>query len=84
MEALALEYAFFTLKLHKLQCEVLAFNELVIKLHKKFGFIVEGTLREQHKIDGEYGDIYRLGLLKAEWEEKRKDMLNKLLNMVKR
>ena len=84
MEALALEYAFLVLKLHKLQCEVLAFNEPVIKLHKKFGFMVEGILREQHKIDGKYVDIYRLGLLKLEWEEKRNDMLAKLLNMAKR
>ena len=81
MEALALEYAFSVLKLHKLKCEVLAFNKPVIKLHNKFGFMVEGIFREQHKTDKEYVDIYCLGLLKVEWECKRNDMLVKLLNM---
>src|SRR5690554_5898380 len=36
MEYLALEYAFGTLRLHKLYCEVLAFNSGVITLHQKF------------------------------------------------
>lgn len=79
MEFLALDHAFSNLKLHKLNCEVLAFNTPVIRLHEKFGFKVEGIFRDQHKKDHEYVDIYRLGILSAEWAEKRSDMLNKLL-----
>lgn len=41
MEYLALEYAFKDMGLHKLFCEVLAFNAPVIKLHQKFGFKIE-------------------------------------------
>ncbi|WP_262383821.1 UDP-4-amino-4,6-dideoxy-N-acetyl-beta-L-altrosamine N-acetyltransferase [Pseudomonas fragi] len=81
MEFLALECAFNQLTLHKLYCEVLAFNAPVIKLHQKFGFSVEGILREHHKIDDTFIDIYRLGLLKTEWAEKRTDMLNKLIKL---
>ena len=78
MEYLTLEYVFGVLKLHKLYCEVLAFNTPVIKLHQKFGFALEGVLRQHHLVDGEYVDIHRLGLLQAEWANKRLDMLNKL------
>jgi UDP-4-amino-4,6-dideoxy-N-acetyl-beta-L-altrosamine N-acetyltransferase len=78
MEFLALEHVFGTLKLRRLCCEVLAFNTAVIKLHQKFGFHVEGILRQHHRIDDAHVDIYRLGILDSEWEAKRVEMLNKL------
>lgn len=78
MEFLMMEYAFGTLQLHKLFCEVLAFNTLVIKLHQKFGFKVEGIFREQHKVNDDFVDIYRLGILAAEWQEQRQAMCDKL------
>ncbi|WP_150303090.1 UDP-4-amino-4,6-dideoxy-N-acetyl-beta-L-altrosamine N-acetyltransferase [Pseudomonas saliphila] len=83
MEYLALNYAFDQLGLRKLQCEVLAFNEAVIKLHQKFGFTVEGVLREQHRIDGRFVDVYRLGLLAPEWAGHREAMHSKLAKIVK-
>ena len=78
MEYLALEYAFTALKLNKLCCEVLAFNEAVIKLHKKFAFVVEGVLREQHRVAATFVDVYRLGLLAREWADQRPRMAEKL------
>ena len=57
---------------------MLAFNEAGVKLHKKFGFNVEGTFRDQHKISDEYVDVIRLGVVKSEWELVREDMLKKL------
>ncbi|MEY9200322.1 UDP-4-amino-4,6-dideoxy-N-acetyl-beta-L-altrosamine N-acetyltransferase [Sinorhizobium sp. CCBAU 05631] len=75
MEFLALDYAFFELKLHKLSCEVLDFNTTVIRLHKKFGFVEEGILRQQYQRDGTFYDIHRLGVLASEWIDKRNDML---------
>lgn len=80
MEYLALTHAFDVLKLHKLCCEVLAFNMPVVKLHEKFGFTVEGILREQHKAETGFVDIYRLGMLSTEWALKRDQMLAKLLD----
>ena len=79
MEYLALEYVFGFLKLHKLYCEVLTFNTPVIKLHQKFGFAVEGVLRQHHLVDGEFVDIHRLALIKAEWLNKRVEMINRLI-----
>lgn len=77
MECLALDYVFKDLRLHKLYCEVLAFNAAVIKLHQKFGFQVEGVFRQQHRQDEEFVDIYRLGLLASEWDQGRDSMMQK-------
>lgn len=79
MEYLMLEYAFNTLKLHKLYGEVLAFNTRVISLHQKFGFKVEGVLREQRKINDQFVDICMVGIIAAEWQEKRQAMYEKLI-----
>lgn len=78
MEFLALEYAFKQLGLHKLYCEVLAFNTSVIRLHEKYGFQVEGVMREHHKVDDAYVDIYKLGILSLEWVNKRQFMLDRI------
>ena len=78
MEYLMLEYAFDTLQLHKLYCEVLALNASVIKLHQRFGFKVEGVFRDQHKVTDHFVDTYRLGILSAEWREQRKSIYEKL------
>ena len=78
MEILALDYAFNQLGLHKLCCEVLSFNIPVIKLHEKFGFKLEGILRDQYHREGSFIDIYRLGLLAREWEIARDPMIVKL------
>lgn len=78
MEFLALEYAFSTLRLHKLYCEVLAFNAPVIGLHKKFGFQVEGIFRQQYRKDAEFIDVYRLGLMANEWSAKKPELVQKL------
>lgn len=83
MEYLALEYAFGKLDLHKLWCEVLAFNNQVIKLHEKFGFKVEGILRDQHKLDDGFVDVFLLGILSTEWSVKRDEMLIKVLGKSK-
>lgn len=83
MEYLAINYAFDELGLHKLQCEVLAYNEPVVRLHKKFGFSVEGVFKDQHRIKDRYVDIFRLALMRSEWAEHRELMQTKLLKLAK-
>lgn len=78
MEFLALEHVFNRLNLHKLYCDVLAFNSPVIKLHQKFGFQIEGIFRQQHLNENGYIDIYRLGIVSNEWQSKRLEILKKL------
>lgn len=79
MEFLMLEHAFNDLQLQKLYCEVLAFNTPVIKLHQKFGFSIEGIFRQQQKVNADFVDIYRLGILAPEWQEHRPTIYEKLV-----
>ncbi|MGL5335667.1 MAG: UDP-4-amino-4,6-dideoxy-N-acetyl-beta-L-altrosamine N-acetyltransferase [Enterovibrio sp.] len=67
MEYAALLYIFDHLNLHKLRCEVLAFNKSVIKLHQKFGFMIEGRIRKAHFDGQHYHDILHLGIFSQEW-----------------
>ena len=82
MEFLALEKAFTCMQLRKLFCEVFSFNRNVIKLHAKFGFQVEGIMREHHKVSDEFIDVHRLGIFNREWQENRDRILNILLRKV--
>lgn len=77
MEFLAIDYAFSNLNLKKLHCEVLDFNKPVIRLHEKFGFTIEGILRQHHLVGERFADIYKLGLLDVEWQLHRSIMLDK-------
>ena len=63
-----LSYVFDELKLNKLCCEVLAFNELVVKIHQKYGSKIEGRLRKHIFKNGEFHDVIVMGILKEEWE----------------
>jgi len=67
MEYEALEYAFNVLNLHKLNCEVIYFNQAVINLHRKSGFMEEGLFRDFHYDGKAYHHVVRLGILKNEW-----------------
>jgi len=84
MEFLALDYAFNNLRLHKLYCEVLAYNSAVIKLHGKFGFSQEGIFKEQFKRGGNYIDIYRLGMLSSDWRKVRSEIEFKITSLEKK
>ena len=78
MEFLALEYAFKTLTVKKLCCEVLSFNSRVIKLHKKFGFREEGIFLKHIFKSGKYVDVVSLAMFDEEWTEKE-PLMRKLL-----
>lgn len=67
MERLALEYAFETLELHRLECEVLSSNRGVMEFHRRHGFNLEGTAREAYCRDNVRYDIYKLAMLGETW-----------------
>jgi len=72
VEYLVLEHAFGELGLHKLCCEVLSFNTAVVAMHKKFGFVEEGRLRDHWYRDGEWVDTHVLAMFEDAWAERRK------------
>lgn len=69
MELAALEYAFGELDLGKLWCEVLSSNPRVIAMHRKFGFLVEGTFRQHFELEGTLVDVVRLAMFRTHWEK---------------
>jgi UDP-4-amino-4,6-dideoxy-N-acetyl-beta-L-altrosamine N-acetyltransferase len=79
MEYLALNMAFSELNLHKLNCEVLDINPVVVNMHKKVGFTIEGTFREAHFNGERYCDIIRFGMLAHEWTDGYQERLKQRL-----
>lgn len=57
--------------LNKLWCEVLSFNERVIRLHELFGSKVEGVLRQHIYKNGEFHDVVRMAVLRGQWLKER-------------
>ena len=64
-----LNYVFLKLNLNKLCCEVLKENDLVVRIHKKYGSQVEGIRRQHIFKKGEFKDIVEMGILKEDWEK---------------
>jgi len=64
-------FVFDTLGLNKLCCEVLSFNDRVVALHEKFGSKVEGVMRQHIRKNGQYHDVVRMGMLRADWPAAR-------------
>jgi RimJ/RimL family protein N-acetyltransferase len=65
---LLIDYAFNELNLHRVQLNVVAYNERAIAAYKKIGFQSEGTYREYGCRDGKFYDLHLMGLLSKEWD----------------
>jgi UDP-4-amino-4,6-dideoxy-N-acetyl-beta-L-altrosamine N-acetyltransferase len=70
-ERFVMRHAFVDLGLDKLCCEVLATNDGVVKMHQRYGFQVDGTLRQHVIKAGERVDVVTLSLLREEWGSSR-------------
>jgi UDP-4-amino-4,6-dideoxy-N-acetyl-beta-L-altrosamine N-acetyltransferase len=68
MEQLALQHVFSTLGLRKLCCEVLDFNSRVVAFHERFGFEIEGRLKEHRMVDGRLCDVILMAAFAANWD----------------
>jgi RimJ/RimL family protein N-acetyltransferase len=64
-----IEYAFNDMNLHRLEGEVIEYNDVSKKVLETLGFKPEGRLREAKYSKGKYWDILRYGLLKNEYEK---------------
>lgn len=78
MEYLALEHAFGVLELNKLACEVIDFNEAVVRMHKRFGFVEEGRFADEVLRDGDYRAVVRLAHFRQRWEAQRDEMRQRI------
>lgn len=66
-EVLLMRHAFNSLNLNRIWGHVLDFNDRVMKLHNKVGFVQEGLLRQHIFKSGKYYDIITIGLLAADF-----------------
>ena len=78
VEYAILNYVFDELKLEKLCCEVLSFNEGVVEMHRRFGFAQEGLFRKHIFKREKFHDVVCLAILKEEWEGMRPQQEQKL------
>lgn len=76
-----LNFFFSNLKMNKLNCEVLEFNEKVVKLHKKFGFEIEGKKKQHIFRKKMFHDAILMGLNKKQWWVFRK-LIQKKYNLL--
>ena len=78
VEYFVLQYVFDELGFKKLCCEVLGFNESVIRMHKKFGFKEEGLFREHIIKNNKPHNVYCLAILRNEWNEIKSGIVKRL------
>lgn len=60
-------YAFNILNLHRIQLHVWVGNARAVKTYTECGYVLEGTLRQAMKHNGEYCDFHVMGILEPEW-----------------
>lgn len=76
---LMLEYAFSTLKLHKLTARVLSYNQGSRKMHEKAGYRKESYLKDELFLDGKYEDLIFYGAINpAEADRMQQDNKKKV------
>ena len=63
---LALRHAFGALTLHKVYLRVLEYNTRAIRTYQKVGFRVEGTLRDEMKVQGRWHNLVYMGIMASE------------------
>ena len=69
--ALALEYAFRQLKLHRVEANVQPANRRSLALVERLGFEREGYSRRYVKIGGRWRDHIRFAMLAEDWAKRR-------------
>lgn len=69
--SLLLPFAFNTLNLHRIELEVFAYNPRAKHTYEKFGFQLEGTLREALYFEESYHDIYIMSILRSDFNKQK-------------
>ena len=69
---LLLDYGFKELCLNKVWTEIYIFDKKKKKLYDKFGFHVDGILRENYFYNGKFWNSYILSILSSEWQTRKR------------
>ncbi|MEU6082631.1 GNAT family N-acetyltransferase [Streptomyces sp. NPDC047108] len=62
----ACRYGFEKMRLHKIKLTVVTENHAAHHVYRKVGFVEEGRLRESFRRDGQWYDMFTMGLLEGE------------------
>lgn len=68
---LLLGHAFGRLNLHKVGLGVLSGHTAAIRSYEKAGFVIEGILKDEVLLDGQYHDVTRMGVLAEDFRTGR-------------
>lgn len=79
-----LQYVFKELKFNRLCCEVLSFNEMIIKTHESFGFKKEGYFRKHIFKGDRFYDVVSMAILKEDWNAIKPEIEPKILRIKNR
>jgi ribosomal-protein-alanine N-acetyltransferase len=79
--ALALDYAFRTLKLHRVEANVQPGNRRSLALVERLGFEREGYSRRYVKIGGRWRDHVRFAMLTEDWTKRRAEIRRSFATM---
>jgi ribosomal-protein-alanine N-acetyltransferase len=65
-----IDYGFNVMKLHRIQALIADSNTPSKKLLQYYGFVREGTIREDYVVDGKNEDSDQYSLLRQEWKKR--------------
>lgn len=68
--ALLLRFMFGERRYHKCEARIYAYNEASLALHRRFGFVEEGRLRDHEFFAGWYHDVIIMGMTAPEFAER--------------
>ncbi|MDQ0217836.1 N-acetyltransferase [Peribacillus cavernae] len=69
---LYIDYLFSNLEIERVGLTTWSGNERMIAAGKKVGLLMEGRMRKCRYYNGYYYDSIRMGMIREEWEEKKK------------
>jgi RimJ/RimL family protein N-acetyltransferase len=70
MVELLLRYAFEDLSLNRIYAYAIDFNLGSIRVKEKCGFQLEGTLNQDHYVNGKFHDVKLFGITRERWENR--------------
>lgn len=73
---LFLKHGFETLNLNRIHLRVHANNPRAKRSYEKAGYVLEGKLRQAHFDEGEYYDVFLMGVLRSDWQAAQEDESN--------
>nr|WP_267901880.1 GNAT family protein [Brevibacillus parabrevis] len=62
-----LRFLFLRLNLNRVQLDTWSGNTRAIRAYEKCGFVVEGRLRQNEYVNGQYYDTIMMGILREEF-----------------